>query len=273
MQGEFSSSKNVAQRTRGWSDVAAIPAVASGLAGSRSAGRGADQVTRSSVSTMREQDALLHDRYRGADQVPQRYPWSTMKAFSFTRLRGLSWAPIQSIVSSTCRRARTSVDRPCRKGLRGSISLAYEGPVYYALNTPATGSEDLYRFFNTRTGAHFYTTSAPERDHVKVTWPWFAYEGVAYQVFADVNSGGGGGGPGTSTTALVICANPAAMGASVTFMATVAWHYADRQRQLHRQRRGDYRLHVDGTRGQRNVGTAACTTAALTVGSHTVVAF
>jgi len=67
----------------------------------------------------------------------------------------------------------------------------YEGPVYYAPpDGSALGSTPLYRFYNTKTGAHFYTTSAEERDHVLATWPWFAFENIAYYVFSAPVGGG-----------------------------------------------------------------------------------
>jgi uncharacterized protein (DUF1800 family) len=69
--------------------------------------------------------------------------------------------------------------------------FVFEGPVYYAPpNGGSTGSTPLYRFYNERTGAHFYTTSASERDHVLATWPWFAYESVAYYVYSAPVGGG-----------------------------------------------------------------------------------
>ena len=41
----------------------------------------------------------------------------------------------------------------------------------------------VYRFYNPRTGAHFYTASGPERDAViRDYWPAFGYEGVVYAV-------------------------------------------------------------------------------------------
>ncbi len=63
--------------------------------------------------------------------------------------------------------------------------FAFEGPAYYAM--PAAGADGrtaLYRFFNTRTGAHFYTTSIAERDAVRSTMPQFADEGVAFFVYS-----------------------------------------------------------------------------------------
>lgn len=42
----------------------------------------------------------------------------------------------------------------------------------------------VFRFFNTSTGAHFYTASAAERDFVIATWPQFAYEGEKFRVLS-----------------------------------------------------------------------------------------
>lgn len=63
--------------------------------------------------------------------------------------------------------------------------FAFEGAAYYAPADGAQlGSAPLYRFFNTKTGAHFYTTSAAERDLVEQKYPWFVYETVAYYVYS-----------------------------------------------------------------------------------------
>jgi uncharacterized protein (DUF1800 family) len=59
-----------------------------------------------------------------------------------------------------------------------------EGAAYYAMPAPGTdGRVELFRFYNTVTGAHFYTTSAAERDQVRATLPQFVFEGVAYYVY------------------------------------------------------------------------------------------
>lgn len=43
--------------------------------------------------------------------------------------------------------------------------------------------DPVYRFYNAGAGAHFFTSSAAERDHVIATWPGvFTYEGIAYSV-------------------------------------------------------------------------------------------
>jgi hypothetical protein len=58
----------------------------------------------------------------------------------------------------------------------------YEG-VAYTVNTgnPAN-NQPLYRFFNTRTGVHFYTASETEKNLTLANLPYYNYEGVAYYV-------------------------------------------------------------------------------------------
>ncbi|WP_323797118.1 hypothetical protein [Nisaea sp.] len=41
---------------------------------------------------------------------------------------------------------------------------------------------DIYRFFNTESGVHFYTSSTVERDNVISNLPVYTYEGVAFSV-------------------------------------------------------------------------------------------
>ena len=45
---------------------------------------------------------------------------------------------------------------------------------------PAVALDSVYRFYNTQTGAHFYTISVPERDFVIANIPALAFEGTAF---------------------------------------------------------------------------------------------
>ena len=58
--------------------------------------------------------------------------------------------------------------------------FAYEGAAYYAYPTPRADDLPVYRFYNTRTGTHFYTQSEAEKNFVLATYPVFAFEGPAY---------------------------------------------------------------------------------------------
>jgi lysyl endopeptidase len=59
----------------------------------------------------------------------------------------------------------------------------YEGVSYHAYGAPGVGVTPLYRFYNWRTGAHFYTASLAEKLAVEshVGWPYVS-EGIAYWV-------------------------------------------------------------------------------------------
>ena len=57
----------------------------------------------------------------------------------------------------------------------------YEGIAFYAYPDGGTGATALERFYNSKTGAHFYTISADEAQSVKANSPAFNYEGKGYQ--------------------------------------------------------------------------------------------
>jgi Protein of unknown function (DUF1566)/Repeat of unknown function (DUF5648) len=59
---------------------------------------------------------------------------------------------------------------------------SYEGIAWHANTASGANLVPVYRFFNTRTGTHFYTTSAAERDNVIATLSWYSFEGIAYYV-------------------------------------------------------------------------------------------
>lgn len=58
----------------------------------------------------------------------------------------------------------------------------FEGIAWYASRVLDTGMVPIYRLFNRRTGTHFYTASATERDHITASMDWFTFEGIAYYV-------------------------------------------------------------------------------------------
>ncbi len=63
--------------------------------------------------------------------------------------------------------------------LKKWLAVASPGP------TPDASSDRVavFRFFNQKTGAHFYTASAGERDFVVRTYPDFRYENVAFYAY------------------------------------------------------------------------------------------
>ncbi|MDQ7956208.1 MAG: hypothetical protein RET84_09890 [Pseudomonadota bacterium] len=81
-----------------------------------------------------------------------------------------------------------------RQNLRDTYD--YEGTAWYAAKAPGYGDAAVYRFFNTRTGTHFYTSSAGERDSVIARLRDFVYEGIAYYAWTNPTSGGASANPG-----------------------------------------------------------------------------
>jgi photosystem II stability/assembly factor-like uncharacterized protein len=81
------------------------------------------------------------------------------------------------------------LDRPPASTDRLTVTAATNLGVWEYTFDPAGALEPVFRFFNTQTGAHFYTASASERDHVLATWPQFVYEGTAFFAAAAVAPG------------------------------------------------------------------------------------
>lgn len=61
--------------------------------------------------------------------------------------------------------------------------FTYEGPGFYVHALDAGPEEEVYRFYNSNSQGHFFTTSEAERDAVIANYGGtFAYEGVAFYV-------------------------------------------------------------------------------------------
>lgn len=71
----------------------------------------------------------------------------------------------------------------------------FEGAPFQAFAADAAaadgpgGLEEVYRFFNSHTGGHFFTASEAERDAVMETGLGFTYEGVSFAAFAEEGHG------------------------------------------------------------------------------------
>ena len=74
----------------------------------------------------------------------------------------------------------SEVERDNVKAKLGA-TYSYDGPAYNVSLTPAEGAVTVYRFFNKKSGAHFYTASLEERDSVIAKLGViYAYEGGAF---------------------------------------------------------------------------------------------
>jgi hypothetical protein len=69
-------------------------------------------------------------------------------------------------------------------------AFSYEGVAYSLETASPTATRPLYRFFNVRTGTHFYTASEAEKSQVIATLSdTFQYEAVAYMVSSSPTEG------------------------------------------------------------------------------------
>ena len=61
-----------------------------------------------------------------------------------------------------------------------SPPFSLEGTAFSVASAFSPGLTPVHRFYNTRSGVHFYTISETERANVVATLPYYNYEGVAY---------------------------------------------------------------------------------------------
>lgn len=73
----------------------------------------------------------------------------------------------------------------------GRFDLAFNAALknWLAPGSPVSTRTPVYRFYNFKTGAHFYTASAADRDFVLSKLPEFNYENIAFYAYADSSSG------------------------------------------------------------------------------------
>jgi hypothetical protein len=58
--------------------------------------------------------------------------------------------------------------------------FSFDGPAFSVASAFSPGLSPVHRFFNSRSGVHFYTISEEERANTVANLPQFIYEGVAY---------------------------------------------------------------------------------------------
>ena len=98
----------------------------------------------------------------------------------------------------------SSCDSPAGTDMYGRFDVAYNQALSQWLNpgsqtaaapgaSGAGGGDALripiYRFFNTRTGTHFYTASSDERDHVLSAYKEYVYEGAVFYAYSSSVNG------------------------------------------------------------------------------------
>ncbi|WP_204283091.1 hypothetical protein, partial [Klebsiella pneumoniae] len=71
--------------------------------------------------------------------------------------------------------------------IAGMANYRAEG-TSWASPDKAADTTDVFRFFNVLNGDHFYTTDAAERDVLLRSGSGYAYEGVAFQAYAEAGA-------------------------------------------------------------------------------------
>ncbi|KQM70115.1 hypothetical protein [Xylophilus sp. Leaf220] len=84
-------------------------------------------------------------------------------------------------------------DTSTRRGVYGRFDTAFNAALNQwlrpAVAPSSTTRSPVYRFYNTATGAHFFTMNAAERDGVISTYPSFSYEGIGFYAYGAQASG------------------------------------------------------------------------------------
>jgi hypothetical protein len=75
----------------------------------------------------------------------------------------------------------------------GRFDLAFHAGLknWLASDASAVPRIPIYRFYNEATNAHFYTSSAAERNYVIATYPTYKYEGISFYAYATRQPGTG----------------------------------------------------------------------------------
>ncbi|MFP8777864.1 DUF1566 domain-containing protein [Hydrogenophaga sp. RWCD_12] len=92
-----------------------------------------------------------------------------------------SAAPTEETVALQEEGARLNSEELAQIARTGVLAKALESKLISGATTKVAATRiPVYRFFNTRTGAHFYTTSESEKASVLATMPFMTYDGPAF---------------------------------------------------------------------------------------------
>ena len=130
----------------------------------------------------------LSDNLTGVNRVDAlAADWSSVPALLFAGTdQGVFMSPIAPVTWSRIAGSQNlavndlRLNRPPGSNDRMTVTAATDSGVWEYTFDQAGVLQPVFRFYNTQTGAHFYTGSTNERDHVIQTWPQFVYEGTAF---------------------------------------------------------------------------------------------
>lgn len=102
----------------------------------------------------------------------------------FTRMNGKDYLTGQLFGGSA------SCTNPGGTDYYGRFDVAYVAKLWQWLNNSSTTVKSpIYRFYNTRSRAHFYTSDTTERDNVIAKFPEYSYDGGAFYAYSGPASG------------------------------------------------------------------------------------
>ncbi|MFP8777858.1 DUF1566 domain-containing protein [Hydrogenophaga sp. RWCD_12] len=88
--------------------------------------------------------------------------------------------PTADAIAAQQEGARLNTQELARIAMTGVLPKAFLGKSLSGATKSAASPTPVYRFFNTRTSAHFFTTSETERANVQATLPFMTFEGPAF---------------------------------------------------------------------------------------------
>ncbi|RUP25614.1 MAG: trypsin-like serine protease [Curvibacter sp.] len=85
----------------------------------------------------------------------------------------------------------STCSNPTANDVYGRFDVPYTAAIYQWLDNSSstTSRTPVFRFYNTKTQAHFYTASTSERDYVIATYPQFSYEGTSFYAYMNSATG------------------------------------------------------------------------------------
>lgn len=85
----------------------------------------------------------------------------------------------------------STCSNPTANDVYGRFDIPYTASIYQWLDngSATTSRTPVFRFYNTRTQAHFYTASTSERDYVIANYPQFTYEGTSFYAYMNSATG------------------------------------------------------------------------------------
>ena len=60
----------------------------------------------------------------------------------------------------------------------------YDGPAFYAYDSPGSGRVPVYRFYKTTADTFFFTASEAEKNAIIASYPWYNFDGVAFYAYS-----------------------------------------------------------------------------------------